>query len=175
VATNVRTRTRELVYGANAVGEPDGVSGKVSNEKEGFSECFSPLRKFHRETGQTRVTRAIFSTRTRAGVIESQDGAGRLFTPSRAIAFARFMEITPAAEAASDKPFSFSAADTARVAKKLSWHTGKAAWTFGTSFLLLVVPLIIQLHREEQMMALEQEQLSVLNSGGGATSSEPAK
>jgi len=126
-------------------------------------------------TGQTRVTRAIFSTRTRAGVIESQDGAGRLFTPSRAIAFARFMEITPAAEAASDKPFSFSAADTARVAKKLSWHTGKAAWTFGTSFLLLVVPLIIQLHREEQMMALEQEQLSVLNSGGGATSSEPAK
>jgi hypothetical protein len=25
------------------------------------------------------------------------------------------------------------------------------------------------------MMALEQEQLSVLNSGGGATSSEPAK
>lgn len=108
-------------------------------------------------------------------LIESQDGAGRLFTPSRAIAFARFMEITPAAEAASDKPFSFSAADTARVAKKLSWHTGKAAWTFGTSFLLLVVPLIIQLHREEQMMALEQEQLSVLNSGGGATSSEPAK
>ena len=85
------------------------------------------------------------------------------------------MEITPAAEAASDKPFSFSAADTARVAKKLSWHTGKAAWTFGTSFLLLVVPLIIQLHRGEQMMALEQEQLSVLNSGGAAASSEPAK
>jgi hypothetical protein len=33
------------------------------------------------------------------------------------------------------------------------------------------VPLIIQLHREEQMMAMEQEQLGVLNSGGAA---EPA-
>ena len=82
------------------------------------------------------------------------------------------MEITPAAEAASsDKPFRFTLADTTRAAKKLSWSTGKAAWTFGTSFLLLVVPLIIQLHREEQMMAMEQEQLGVLNSGGAA---EPA-
>ena len=79
---------------------------------------------------------------------------------------------TPAAEAASsDKPFRFTLADTTRAAKKLSWSTGKAAWTFGTSFLLLVVPLIIQLHREEQMMAMEQEQLGVLNSGGAA---EPA-
>ena len=83
------------------------------------------------------------------------------------------MEITPAAEAASDKPFSFSAADTARVAKKLSWHTGKAAWTFGTSFLLLVVPLIIQLHREEQMMALEQEQMGVLQSPTGNAEPTP--
>lgn len=84
------------------------------------------------------------------------------------------MEITPAADtASSDKPFTFSVAETTRVATKLTWHTGKAAWVFGTSFLLLVVPLIIQLHREESMMALEQEQLSVLNSGGGV--SEPAK
>ena len=45
------------------------------------------------------------------------------------------MEITPAAEAASsDKPFRFTLADTTRAAKKLSWSTGKAAWTFGTSF-----------------------------------------
>jgi import receptor subunit TOM22 len=126
---------------------------------------------FRVSLGALLVERARFFRRA----IEKRAGARRLFTPSRAIAFARFMEITPAAEAASDKPFSFSAADTARVAKKLSWHTGKAAWTFGTSFLLLVVPLIIQLHREEQMMALEQEQLSVLNSGGAAASSEPAK
>ena len=85
------------------------------------------------------------------------------------------MEITPAAEAASSaKPFTFSVADTSRVAKKLTWSTGKAAWTFGTSFLLLVVPLIIQLHREEQVMALEEEQLGVLNSGAGAPA-EPAK
>ena len=153
---------------------------KSPTREEGFSVSFSLPAKFQLEltclaSARARCwsTRAIFSTRARA--IEKRAGARRLFTPSRAIAFARFMEITPAAEAASDKPFSFSAADTARVAKKLSWHTGKAAWTFGTSFLLLVVPLIIQLHREEQMMALEQEQLSVLNSGGGAASSEPAK
>ena len=174
MATNVRTRTRELVYWANAVGEPDGVSGKVSNEKEGFSTL---LRKFL--SRQVRLasegsTRAIFSTRTRAGVIETRRGGAPLHTFPRD-RFRAFHGDHPAAEAASDKPFSFSAADTARVAKKLSWHTGKAAWTFGTSFLLLVVPLIIQLHREEQMMALEQEQLSVLNSGGGAASSEPAK
>lgn len=89
------------------------------------------------------------------------------------------MEITPAAEAASSaKPFTFTAADTTRVGKKLLWHTGKAAWTFGTSFLLLVVPLIIQLHREEQMMAMEQEQLSVLNSNAapaGSAVAAPAK
>ena len=107
----------------------------------------------------------------RAGTL----GADRLLTPARGVALSRVLETTPAGEAGSDRPFSVSAADTARVAKELSWHTGKAAWTFGTSFLLLVVPLIIQLHREEQMMALEQEQLSVLNSGGGATSSEPAQ
>ena len=85
------------------------------------------------------------------------------------------MEITPAAEAASSaKPFTFTVADTTRVGKKLVWHTGKAAWTFGTSFLLLVVPLIIQLHREEQMMAMEQEQLSVLNSASAAPAAAAA-
>lgn len=79
------------------------------------------------------------------------------------------MEITPAAEAASSaKPFTFNVADATRVGKKLVWHTGKAAWIFGTSFLLLVAPLIIQLHREEQMIAMEQEQLSVLNSAAAA-------
>jgi import receptor subunit TOM22 len=86
------------------------------------------------------------------------------------------MEITPAAEAASSaKPFSFTVADSSLVGKKLLWATGKAAWTFGTSFLLLVVPLIIQLHREEMTMALEQEQLSVLNSAAAPAAAAPAQ
>ena len=72
------------------------------------------------------------------------------------------MEIQPAAEPnSSSKPFSL--ADSFQVSKKLAWHTGKAAWQFGTSFLILVVPLVIQLHREEQMRALEQEQRGVLS------------
>ena len=43
-----------------------------------------------------------------------------------------------------------------------AFSTGKAAWTFGTTFLVLVVPLIVQLHREEQMMEMEKEQMGVL-------------
>jgi import receptor subunit TOM22 len=85
------------------------------------------------------------------------------------------MEITPAAEAASsDKPFTFTAAETIRVGKKLAWHTGKSAWIFTTSFLILVVPLIIQLHREESMIAMEQEQLGVLSSSPAAPAAAPA-
>merc|ERR1712216_238695 len=43
-----------------------------------------------------------------------------------------------------------------------AFSTGQAAWTFGTTFLVLVVPLIVQLHREEQMMEMEKEQMRVL-------------
>ena len=47
------------------------------------------------------------------------------------------MEIQPSAEPnRSSKPF--GAADAWHVSKKLAWHTGKAAWQFGTSFLILV-------------------------------------
>ena len=86
------------------------------------------------------------------------------------------MEITSAANATSNSKL-FTQSDCARVGKKLLWHTGKAAWVFGTSFLLLVVPLIVQLHREEQMAASEQEQLSVLNSATSPlmTNTEPSQ
>jgi len=77
------------------------------------------------------------------------------------------MEITPAPDATCNSQMS-SLGDSARVGKKLIWHTGKAAWVFGTSVLLLVVPLIVQLHREEQMAAAEQEQLGVLNLGSSS-------
>lgn len=75
------------------------------------------------------------------------------------------MEITPdyaAVEAKSARPVRVGASDASRLAKKLFAHTGKAAWTFGTTFLVLVVPLIVQLHREEQLIELEKEQLGVL-------------
>jgi len=77
------------------------------------------------------------------------------------------MEIVPnpsAEEAKSSKPVRFTGADLSSSVRKLAVHTGKAAWTFGTSFLVLVVPLIVQLHREEQLIELEKEQLGVLDS-----------
>ena len=80
------------------------------------------------------------------------------------------MEITPdygAEEAKSAKPVRLGWADASRLTRKLAVHTGKAAWTFGTSFLVLIVPLIVQLHREEQLIELEKEQLGVLNQPTG--------
>ncbi|PNX78913.1 mitochondrial import receptor subunit TOM22 2-like protein, partial [Trifolium pratense] len=40
--------------------------------------------------------------------------------------------------------------------------TGKAAWITGTTFLVLVVPLIIEMDREQQLNDLELQQASIL-------------
>ncbi len=45
---------------------------------------------------------------------------------------------------------------------KLSRHTGKAAWIAGTSFLVLIVPLIIEMDREQQMLEFENQQIGAL-------------
>ncbi|KAF8401981.1 hypothetical protein HHK36_012932 [Tetracentron sinense] len=55
-----------------------------------------------------------------------------------------------------------AASDAAYVTKKLLKSTGRAAWIAGTAFLILVVPLIIEMDREQQMNELEMQQASLL-------------
>ncbi|KAF7804605.1 mitochondrial import receptor subunit TOM9-2 [Senna tora] len=55
-----------------------------------------------------------------------------------------------------------AAGDAAFVTKKLLKSTGKAAWIAGTTFLILVVPLIIEMDREQQLNELELQQASLL-------------
>lgn len=52
--------------------------------------------------------------------------------------------------------------DTAYVAKRILKSTGKAAWITGTTFLILVVPLIIEMDRDQQMTELELQNASLL-------------
>ncbi|CAL5425034.1 unnamed protein product [Camellia sinensis] len=54
------------------------------------------------------------------------------------------------------------ASDAACVAKKLLKSTGKAAWIAGTTLLILVVPLIIEMDREQQLNDLDLQQASLL-------------
>ncbi len=53
-------------------------------------------------------------------------------------------------------------------AKKLFASFKKAAWITSTTLLVLLVPLIIEMDREQQMLEMEKEQMNVLT-GGPAT------
>ncbi|KAL4450553.1 hypothetical protein ABPG77_000909 [Micractinium sp. CCAP 211/92] len=48
------------------------------------------------------------------------------------------------------------------VLRKLVKSTGKAGWIAGTSFLILIVPLIIEMDREQQLVEFESSQLNAL-------------
>ena len=54
--------------------------------------------------------------------------------------------------------------DAAYVSKKLLKSTGKAAWFAGTTLLILVVPLIIAMDREQQFNELALQQQGLLGS-----------
>ncbi|PSC74439.1 Mitochondrial import receptor subunit TOM9-2 [Micractinium conductrix] len=45
---------------------------------------------------------------------------------------------------------------------KLFRSTGNKAWILGTSFLVLAVPLIIEMDREQQLVEFESSQLNAL-------------
>ena len=49
---------------------------------------------------------------------------------------------------------------------KLSKSTGRAAWILGTTLLVLAVPLIVEMDREQQVVELENQQLGALTGGG---------
>ncbi|KAI8012207.1 hypothetical protein ACSBR2_012996 [Camellia fascicularis] len=55
-----------------------------------------------------------------------------------------------------------AASDASYVTKRLLKSTGKAAWIAGTTFLILIVPLIIEMDREQQLNELEMQQASLL-------------
>lgn len=52
-------------------------------------------------------------------------------------------------------------------AKKLFTSFKKAAWISATTLLVLFVPLVIELDREQQILEMEKEQMSVLTGPAG--------
>ncbi|WOG81192.1 hypothetical protein DCAR_0100337 [Daucus carota subsp. sativus] len=74
--------------------------------------------------------------------------------------------ISRVSSSVSDSPIVYrgkkAAADTGFVVKKLLLSTGKAAWIASTLFLVLAVPLIIEMDREQQLNELELQQASLL-------------
>eukprot|EP00252_Welwitschia_mirabilis_P023092 TRINITY_DN6440_c0_g1_i1.p1 TRINITY_DN6440_c0_g1~~TRINITY_DN6440_c0_g1_i1.p1 ORF type:complete len:114 (+),score=11.55 TRINITY_DN6440_c0_g1_i1:115-456(+) len=60
--------------------------------------------------------------------------------------------------------------DSVHVCGKILRSTGKAAWITGTTFLVLVVPLIIEMDREQQLSDLEAQQSVLLGASPSSQS-----
>jgi import receptor subunit TOM22 len=50
------------------------------------------------------------------------------------------------------------------VARRLSKSVGKAAWLASTTLIVLLLPLVIEMDREQQLLEMEKDQMSVLTS-----------
>lgn len=61
-------------------------------------------------------------------------------------------------------PVNMSAPEWTRPLIRLSLSVGKAAWLASTTLLVLLVPLVIEMDREAQLLEMEKEQMSVLTS-----------
>lgn len=59
-------------------------------------------------------------------------------------------------------------ANTAYAGRKLFTSLKKAAWIASTSLLILLVPLIIEMDREQQIIEMEKQQMDVLTGPGGS-------
>lgn len=81
-------------------------------------------------------------------------------------------EIASSGGASYAKGFSISSS-SGKIFRKVLIHTGKAAWILGTTLLVLGVPLVIEMDREQQLTEMENQQMSVLS--GGAAAPAPAK
>ena len=68
---------------------------------------------------------------------------------------------------APDSAASKAVARTSYAAWRLTRSTGKAAWVAVTTFLVLAVPLIIELDREAQLVEFESQQLGALTAKEG--------
>ena len=55
------------------------------------------------------------------------------------------------------------ASKAAIVSKKLLRSTGKAAWIAGTTFLILAVPFIIEMERDQQLIKIELQNASLFD------------
>lgn len=62
-----------------------------------------------------------------------------------------------------------AACDATYVGKKLAKSTGKAAWLVATTFLVLGLPLIIVMDREQQLNDLDLQQASLLGASPATT------
>jgi import receptor subunit TOM22 len=54
------------------------------------------------------------------------------------------------------------AGEAAYFSKRLALSVGKAAWIASTTLLVLLVPLIVEMDREQQIVEMEKGQMDVL-------------